>query len=129
MNNPQMNQAKTRKNFFSTQFVQTNSDGHMRVANNVWLLAAISVPLTIGTLMLWWGWVYFAKERIAADPKQPGNVTLQRAHSFRSIVSAKKKQKDLESGLAFPPQNTRSPTFRNTPSIPTWSSDTTVKSG
>jgi hypothetical protein len=98
----------------------------MRVSNNVWLLAAISVPLTIATILLWWGWVHFAKLEPMADPKQAGRVTLQRAHSFRSMVSAKKKQKDLERGQSFPLQDVRSPTFRHAPSVPTWSSDTTT---
>ncbi|KAH8774172.1 hypothetical protein BGZ57DRAFT_763271 [Hyaloscypha finlandica] len=115
-------------NFFSTQFVQTGSDGQMRVSNKVWLLAAISVPMTFFTILLWWGWVHFTKVEPTVDPDQPGIVTLQRAHSFRSIVSAKKKQKDLESGLSFPTQSSRTPTFRHAANVPTWSSDaTTVK--
>jgi hypothetical protein len=122
--------AKPPKNFFSTQFVQTGPDGQMRVSNKVWLLAAISVPLTLFTIMLWWFWVHFTKVEPKVDPEQPGIVTLQRAHSFRSMVSAKKKQKDLESGLASLPQTPRSPTFRSfhTPNVLTWSSGTpTVK--
>jgi hypothetical protein len=112
------------KNFFSTQFVQTTSDGQMRVSNKVWLLAAISVPLTFFTILLWWGWVHFTKLEPAVDPEQPGIVTLQRAHSFRSIVSTKKKQRDLESGLTSP----KAPTFRHATTAPTWASDaTTIK--
>ncbi|KAE9377376.1 hypothetical protein N431DRAFT_194425 [Stipitochalara longipes BDJ] len=111
-------------NFFSTQFVQTSSDGQMRVSNKVWLLAAISVPLTFFTILLWWSWVRFTKLEPAVDPEQPGIVTLQRAHSFRSIVSTKKKQKDLENGLASP----RTPSFRHARAAPTWASNaTTVK--
>lgn len=33
----------------------------MQVANNVWLLAVISIPLTLFTLLLWWGWVAYTK--------------------------------------------------------------------
>jgi hypothetical protein len=117
---------ETPKNFFSTQFVQTGSDGQMRVSNKVWLLAAISVPMTFLTILLWWGWVHFTKVEPTVNPDQPGIVTLQRAHSFRSIVSAKKKQKDLESGLSFPTQSSRTPTFRHAANVPTWSSDTTT---
>jgi hypothetical protein len=116
------------KNFFSTQFVQTGSDGQMRVSNKVWLLAAISVPLTFLTILLWWGWVHFTKVEPRVDPAQPGVVTLQRAHSFRSIVSTQKKRTDLESGLAPSMQNHGTATFRCAANVTTWSSDaTTVK--
>jgi len=118
-----------QKNFFSTQFVQTSSDGKMKVSDKVWLLAAISVPLTLFTIMLWWFCVHFTKVEPKVSPEQPGVVTLQRAHSFRSMISVKKKQRDLESGLGSP-QSRRSPTFRSfrPPNIPTWSSTaTTVK--
>jgi low temperature requirement protein LtrA len=98
----------------------------MRVSNKVWLLAAISVPLTLFTILLWWGWVHFTKVEQTMDPEQPGIVTLQRAHSFRSVISAKKKKKDLESGLAFSPQRLRSSTFRHATNTPTWSSDATT---
>ncbi|KUJ20793.1 uncharacterized protein LY89DRAFT_640613 [Mollisia scopiformis] len=90
-------------NFFSTQFVQT-TDGHMNVAPNVWLLAAIAVPLTLLTILLWWTWVHFTEVKPMFNPLQPGTVTLQRQHSFRSMVSSKKsrqKQGDLEMGMSF----------------------------
>ncbi|PVH79933.1 hypothetical protein DL98DRAFT_515816 [Cadophora sp. DSE1049] len=50
-------------NFFSTEFVQTNDQGHMQVTSNVWILAAISIPLTLITISIWWGWVYLVKGR------------------------------------------------------------------
>ncbi|TGO38123.1 hypothetical protein BHYA_0081g00190 [Botrytis hyacinthi] len=56
-------------NFFSTQFVQTTDSGHMTVTENSWILAAISVPLTAFTIILWWAWVYLTevkKEILAA---------------------------------------------------------------
>ncbi|KAE8444552.1 hypothetical protein EG329_014476 [Mollisiaceae sp. DMI_Dod_QoI] len=118
-------------NFFSTQFVQTQDDGHMRVATNVWLLAAIAIPLTLLTIGLWWTWVHFTEVKPAPDPLQPGVVTLQRQHSFRSIVSSKKKHKqhDLEKSLAFAQSPTFPPPFRHSPTT-TWSSQaTTVKLG
>ncbi len=98
----------------------------MRVSNKVWLLAAISLPLTFFTILLWWGWVHFTKVEQTIDPAQPGVVTLQRAHSFRSVVSTKKKKKDLESGLADSAQSLRSSTFRRAAGTPTWSSDATT---
>ncbi|KAF8849338.1 hypothetical protein BDZ45DRAFT_732300 [Acephala macrosclerotiorum] len=119
-------------NFFSTQFVQTQQDGHLHLATNVWLLAVIAIPLTAITIGLWWTWVFFTEVKPTPDPLQPGIVTLQRQHSFRSMVSSKKRSKknDLESGLGF----ARSPTFppallAGSPAS-TWSSQaTTVKSG
>jgi hypothetical protein len=100
----------------------------MRVSNKGWLLAAISLPLTFFTILLWWGWVHFTKVEQTIDPAQPGVVTLQRAHSFRSVVSTKKKKRDLESGLADSAQGLRSSAFRRTTSVPTWSSDATTVS-
>jgi hypothetical protein len=60
----------------------------MRVSNKVWLLAAISLPLTFFTILLWWGWVHFTKVEQTIDPRRPGVVTVQRAHSFRSTLKA-----------------------------------------
>jgi len=49
------------QNFFSTQFVgQEQPDGGAKrlvVTSNTWLFAAISVPLTFGTVFVWWLWV------------------------------------------------------------------------
>ncbi len=134
VNNPfnfHLTSQLTSQNFFSTQFVQTQDDGHMRVATNVWLLAAIAIPLTLLTIGLWWTWVHFTEVKPAPDPLQPGVVTLQRQHSFRSIVSSKKKHKqhDLEKGLAYAQSPTFPPPFRHSPTT-TWSSQaTTVKLG
>jgi hypothetical protein len=100
----------------------------MQVSHKVWLLAAISLPLTFFTILLWWAWVHFTKVEQTTDPAQPGVVTLQRAHSFRSVVSTKKKKKDLESGLADSAQSLGSPTFRHTAGTPTWSSEATTVS-
>jgi hypothetical protein len=48
-------------NFFSTQFVnQTKSDAGnltLEYANNAWLFFAISVPLTVFTIFVWFLWV------------------------------------------------------------------------
>ncbi|OJD29032.1 cmgc cdk protein kinase [Diplodia corticola] len=42
------------KNFFSTEFVQKDESGNMSVTGDTWLLAAISLPLTILTISTWW---------------------------------------------------------------------------
>ncbi|MCJ1475517.1 hypothetical protein MMC13_004180 [Lambiella insularis] len=47
-------------NFFSTQFVSQKQNGEssqLVVATNAWLFAAISVPLTVLTVLIWWLWV------------------------------------------------------------------------
>ncbi|KAL9119693.1 MAG: hypothetical protein Q9187_003752 [Circinaria calcarea] len=49
-------------NFFSTQFVKQQTEGQLTkvvVLSNAWLFAAISVPLTAGTLFTWWLLVRF----------------------------------------------------------------------
>src|SRR5215470_9651291 len=51
-------QAKGPKNFFSTQFVSTDSSGDMRISRKVWLLAAIAIPLTVATFVTWGIWVH-----------------------------------------------------------------------
>jgi hypothetical protein len=73
----------------------------MRVSNKVWLLAAISLPLTFFTILLWWGWVHFTKVEQTIDPAKPGVVTLQRAHSFRSTLRA--GWRILRNACAVPP--------------------------
>ena len=56
------------QNFFSTQFVgqEQGAGGSNKVivSSNAWLFAAVSVPLTLVTLAIWWLWVRFqAHER------------------------------------------------------------------
>lgn len=122
-------------NFFSTQFVQTTDAGHMFLTNNTWLLAAISVPLTIFTILLWWGWVYYTEVTPVINPNSPNPVTMQRSNSFRSIVSSKKKRtfnkEDLEPGLGLGISTPRSPTVtfqmdKSRSTFGTWSSDVTA---
>lgn len=49
------------QNFFSTQFVgqeqEAGGSNKVVVSSNAWLFAAVSVPLTIATLVVWWLWV------------------------------------------------------------------------
>lgn len=84
-------------NFFSTQFIQTEDDGSMRLSSKSWLLAAISIPLTVFTIVLWWIWVYFTKLPVldAAHLLSPPNIT-RRQNSFKSFaskLSSKKRRK------------------------------------
>ncbi|CZR67923.1 uncharacterized protein PAC_17822 [Phialocephala subalpina] len=117
--------------FFSTQFVTIKEDGHLHLATNVWLLAVIAIPLTAITIGSWWTWVYLTEVKPTQDPLQPGIVTLQRQHSFKSIMSSKKKHKpnDLESGLGLARSPMFPPAFHAGSPTSTWSSQaTTVKS-
>lgn len=64
---------KFDQNFFSTQFVTQKQDGnssHVVLISNAWLFAAICVPLTLATLILWWACVRF-QVRPAASVKEP----------------------------------------------------------
>jgi len=79
------------QSFFSTQFVQTNANGVMHVSANAWVLAAVSVPLTIVTVATWWLWVngkvfMLAKRLLSFGEKQPipdpekGDSAMQLTH-------------------------------------------------
>ena len=57
------------QNFFSTQFVKQDTEGQSNkliILSNAWLFAAISIPLTAGTLFAWWLLV-----RVQARQSQP----------------------------------------------------------
>ncbi|KAF4629509.1 hypothetical protein G7Y89_g8640 [Cudoniella acicularis] len=50
--------------FFSTQFVHPSEDGHsLDVLENWWIIAAISIPLTIITFAIWYCWIRFPWQR------------------------------------------------------------------
>ncbi|CZR68126.1 uncharacterized protein PAC_18025 [Phialocephala subalpina] len=96
------------KNFFSTQLVQTQDDGYLKVSKNAWLLAEISIPLTFLTILLWWGVVHFTKVAPIVSLEQPRVVTFQYQNNFWSFVSKKRQRKgDLESEQS----SLRTPTF------------------
>jgi hypothetical protein len=71
----------------------------MRLSTNAWLLAVISIPLTIVTIGLWATWVYFTK--VTTTPPTPdsekdhNNSTLpsilrRRQGSFKSILTSRR---------------------------------------
>jgi len=97
-------------NFFSTQFVQTSASGHMTLLANSWILAAVSVPLTAVTIMLWWFWVYLAERRkkgalnwwhklrsIRIKPCIPSTKNYRNHLGFARFMAP-----DIESGLIPP---------------------------
>ncbi len=54
--------ANVTKNFFSSQFVTTQSHDNtntVELTSNAWVFAAVSVPLTILTIVIWWAWIRF----------------------------------------------------------------------
>ena len=65
----------TWQNFFSTEFVsqKQQSSGSMEVvvSSNAWLFAAISVPLTLCTILIWWAWTRF---QAIQDRRRNGNT-------------------------------------------------------
>jgi hypothetical protein len=91
--------AHPRQNFFSTQFVHTDDNGKLQVSPDAWLLAAIAVPLTAITLLLWLGWVYYT--RMATDSMLQPSVRSRIRHrvTLRSFRSWRKASAtDLEGG-------------------------------
>ena len=70
-----------RQNFFSTQFVgQEQADSGAKtlvVTSNAWLFAAISVPLTFGTLLVWWLWVQVQSRQLLPIIKSIRSLSLQ----------------------------------------------------
>lgn len=61
------------QNFFSTQFVgqEQGAGGSNKVivSSNAWLFAAVSVPLTLVTLAVWWLWVKFQSHESGTDKR------------------------------------------------------------
>ncbi|MCJ1402112.1 hypothetical protein MMC11_005331 [Xylographa trunciseda] len=55
--------ATVVSNFFSTQFVSQQQNS-LIVAENAWLFAAISVPLTAATILIWWLWVQLQAKQV-----------------------------------------------------------------
>ncbi|RHZ43576.1 uncharacterized protein CDV56_100709 [Aspergillus thermomutatus] len=41
-------------NFFSTEFVHLNDKGNLQISHQVWILAVVSAPLTVLTVITWW---------------------------------------------------------------------------
>ncbi|KAG4422124.1 hypothetical protein IFR04_004751 [Cadophora malorum] len=86
-------------NFFSTEFVKISDSNNMHVSTDVWLLAAISVPLTLITVVLWWAWVHFTKVEPTQSPENPRIVTLQLRNWIRSKRAEKSKSNDIKDGI------------------------------
>ena len=95
----------TWQNFFSTEFVgqKQRSSGSMEVvvSSNAWLFAAISVPLTLCTVLIWWAWTRF---QTIQDRRRNGNseisplrrVLTQRLNPSPLPVEDPKKYHEVE---------------------------------
>ncbi|KAL9002194.1 MAG: hypothetical protein Q9188_004864 [Gyalolechia gomerana] len=85
--------------FFSTEFVQTQAqrDGTSRivVTREVWLLAAIAVPLTLFTLMLWWTWTRLQMSH-APGPRHSMNLV-----SLRTFLMKNRRTQRFDSANEF----------------------------
>ncbi|KAL2049176.1 hypothetical protein ABVK25_010526 [Lepraria finkii] len=92
--------ATVVSNFFSTQFVsqkQNDINGtFLVVCSNAWLFAAISIPLTLGTLAIWWLWVRFQVRRIRPLARSINFASLKMLLTPRRKIP---RSLELESGL------------------------------
>ncbi|KAF2084392.1 hypothetical protein K490DRAFT_49258, partial [Saccharata proteae CBS 121410] len=84
-------------NFFSTEFVQTDNGGHLKLATNSWLLAAIALPLTLFTVVLWWICVRYRSS--ALPPSIIVHRCPRRDSSLLSLLGLTKRhqERDIES--------------------------------
>ncbi|MCJ1242727.1 hypothetical protein MMC14_010736 [Varicellaria rhodocarpa] len=89
--------ATVVSNFFSTEFVsQQQQEGYpdkLVVLSNAWLFAAISIPLTVGTFIIWWIWI-----RIQTHPIHPSRWQSQLQNGFYSSLKARRKRWKQASG-------------------------------
>jgi hypothetical protein len=107
-------QLMASKNFFSTQFVQTNN-GQLNVTRNAWLLAAVAVPLTVVTIGLWACWVHFTKvvpPPVSDHPNTLPSILRRRQSSFKSMLSSRRK-----TAMPSTPKSHTSSNFSNFKSI------------
>ncbi|KAL2047080.1 hypothetical protein N7G274_001099 [Stereocaulon virgatum] len=90
--------ATVVSNFFSTQFVtqvrQDNGSNHVVVLQNAWLFAAISVPLTLITLCVWWLWAQVQARQM--HPQAESLTPLKRVTASRVTVQESRPFNQLE---------------------------------
>ena len=115
------------QNFFSTQFVQTNpNSGEIQISKHAWLLAAIAVPLTIVTIVIWWLWAYWKPMQILKTVWQVRFPQLRRKDVKSQLFRGRKsKLADVESAVTLSGntvfQCEMSPRTLCESSVPTWS--------
>lgn len=88
--------ATVVSNFFSTQFVsQEQRDGGSNrtvVSSNAWLFAVISIPLTLGTLAVWWVWVQYQIRKPPGPNRNAGASVWKTLLASRRILPHMQKQ-------------------------------------
>lgn len=85
--------ATVVSNFFSTQFVTQKQEGnnsHVVLLSNAWLFAAICVPLTLGTLIVWWAWVRC---------QVPSGHSIRQPMALQAVVSSGLRMRRPRAGL------------------------------
>lgn len=88
--------ATVVSNFFSTQFVsqEQNQGGSFRivVSANAWVFAAISIPLTLATLAVWWIWIRYQTWRSRRPERSTGPSAWKTFFASRRVVRRTLKQ-------------------------------------
>lgn len=68
----------------------------MKLSDNVWLLAAIAIPLTVITIAFWAVWVHFTNVALPSPPvEEHSTPNILGESSFRSVFSWKNYLKTL----------------------------------
>ena len=107
------------QNFFSTEFVQTSDSGHMQVSTSAWLLAVISLPLTVLTIGCWRLWVTLRLRRLKNTPavsltgQAVGKLGLRDRLHFLRFCSKGSNEHSLESGSTNGPAGCASSSLSN----------------
>ena len=89
-------------NFFSTTFVNSQPNGagtNVTVADNWWVLVAVSIPLTLFTCAVWW-LLYYKRElvEVAKSTAANSNAKLQQVIACHSRKKVRKDEEDEVAG-------------------------------
>jgi hypothetical protein len=98
----------------------------MYVSKSTWLLAAIAIPLTMFTIVIWWLWIYWKPPHMV---RRVCSVDLPEHHwkPFKSLFSRERrvKKSDIESAIKPPGHTARPHDFHSeglcVPGASTWS--------
>ncbi|OXV07578.1 hypothetical protein Egran_04657 [Elaphomyces granulatus] len=88
--------------FFSTQFVHLDNSDKTQISAQVWIIFAVSVPLTAITFMLWWVCVRSQASTSSLEKTAPCSKTRFSLASPISWLSTRTQVLDLESGTGSP---------------------------
>jgi len=88
--------------FFSTEFVHLDNRDKTQISAQVWIIFAVSVPLTALTFMLWWVCVRSQASISSLEKTAPCSTTGFSLASPMSWLSTRTQVLDLESGTGSP---------------------------